>query len=122
MTFVKSVAGKRNHDFKNITCVFRCKSIFYSTIDKFLLFCHKNFKFLFSHGTTKHIGSTKGESCNSLSNLHNLFLVNHNSVGFFQYIFKTRVWIVNCFWMPLSFDVLRNVIHWAWTIKSIQGN
>ena len=122
VTFVKSVTCKWNHDIKNIFCVFCVKSVFNSTIYEVYFFCIHNFFFLFSHSTTEHIRTTKRISCNSLSNLHNLFLVNHNSVSFFENIFKTRVWITNCFWMPLSFDVLRNIIHRSWTIKCVQSN
>ena len=83
MRFVKTVAGKRNHDFKNIGGVLFGKAVFKRAFDKFFLFSHKDFRLFLSHCTAKHIRAAKRKSCDFLGNLHNLFLIDHNAVSFF---------------------------------------
>ena len=98
-----------------------CVSIFYGTGNKLFLLFHKNVELFLTHGTAKHIGSTKRESRNNLGYLHNLFLVNHNTVGFFQEVFKRRIRIFNFFRMPFSFNIFWNICQWTRTEKRVQG-
>ena len=98
------------------------ESFLEGTFYEFLFLAHKNFRLLFTHGTTEHVGTAKGESCNFLGNLHDLFLVNHDAVGFLKDSFKTRVRIVDFCRILLSFNEVRNVGHRTRTIKGVHGN
>ena len=122
MGFIETVTSKWNHDFKDFTGVFLGMPLFQRTFNKFLLFAHKYVDFLFTHGTAKHICTTQRESGNFLGYLHNLFLINHNAVSFLQKRFKARIRIMNCFRLPFSFNVLRNIGKRTRAVKGVQGN
>ena len=98
------------------------KALLDGTFDKFLLFAHQNFRLFLSHSTAEHVGRTKRESRDFLRNLHDLFLIDHNAVGFFENRLKTWVRIMNRFWLPFSVDVVRNTVHWTRTVKCVQSN
>ena len=122
MRFIKTVTCKRNHYFKNIVGMFFCEPLLYGAFFKFLFLSHKDFKFFLSHGTAEHIGTTKRKAGNLLGNLHNLFLINHDSVSFLKDTFKARIWIFNFSRVFFTFNKVWNICHWTRTVKCVHGN
>ncbi len=51
--------------------------------------------FLLAHRTTQEIGAAEGITREHLRDLHNLFLVQNNAVGFFEYRLEIRVQVVD---------------------------
>ncbi len=85
MGFVKTVTGKFLYQVKdfNRQLTFntpRLGAIFKATA----LFGHFD-RVLFTHRTTQHIRATQAVTCQHLSNLHDLFLVQDDAVGWLQY-------------------------------------
>ena len=122
MRFVKTVACKRHHYIEDIFCVLFGKIVFKCAVNKFFLFIHKDFFFLFSHRTPEHIRAAERKACNPLRNLHNLLLIDHNAVGFFKNVLEAVVGIADFFWIEFAFDKIWNIVHRPRTEQRIQGD
>ena len=81
-----------------------------------------NFLLLFSHCFTYNIGTTHWETGQFLHYQHYLFLVNDNTICRSKYWFKFRGYIFNIIRIMFVLDIIRDIIHWAWTIQCNTGN
>ena len=84
MTFVKTILCKFFNKRKYLFCFIFLDALFFCACDKLNgQFSHERFN-LFSHGSPHNIRFSQGKSCNFMGDLHYLFLVDNNSVCFFQ--------------------------------------
>ena len=95
MALVKPVTGKGNQNFKNTVGVFFLKIVLYRAFDKPRFLLLHNLFFLLSHCAPQQVRLTEAVAADTLRNLHNLFLIDDNAVGFRQYIFEAGVGILN---------------------------
>ncbi len=84
MGFVKAIPGKFGHQVKNILCFIFGMIVPESAGHKLgLLVFHHLWNF-FTHSPAEYVCITKGVTCKDIGDLHHLFLVDNNTVGFFQ--------------------------------------
>ena len=85
MRLVKSITSKRlNNLIKDIYSKIFFMSLGMSRRDEFVSLFHEEIVFLLTDSTTEYICFTKRKTCKCLYELHNLFLVYCNSIGWFQ--------------------------------------
>ena len=90
---------------------------FLGTLNKLGLHLVHEVDLLFTHRLTKRIRLTTGKATPFLGDLHELLLINQNTVGRLQGILETRVKIGNRFLPMLTTDKGINKLHRARTIK-----
>ena len=82
----------------------------------------ENLLLFFTHGLSQNIGFAFRKISQFLRQQHHLFLINSNSIGFFQKRRHFGQIVFNFFFAVFSFDKLRNVLNWPRTVKGIHGN
>ena len=127
MGFVKCVFRKICHIIEDFVCnllrntsgnTARNAFRFISINEVFTLLLHDR-RFFLTHGTANKVRSSKCIACKLLYNLHYLFLVHNTTISWFQNASQFFTIIGNGFRMIFSLNILRNKVHWTWTI---QGN
>ena len=91
---------------------------FLSTFNKLWLHLIHQVDLLFTHRLTKRICLTTSKATPFLGDLHELLLINQNTVSRFQSILETRVKISNRFFPVLTTNKRIDKLHRARTIKS----
>ena len=118
--FVKTVAGEGHHDFEYAVGLLFGKSVFDGACDEFFFLRHKDVFFLFAHSAAQHIRLSERKARDPLRHLHNLFLIHHDAVGFFEDVFQTIVGIRDRFRMKAALDKLRNKLHGTRPVERVQ--
>ena len=77
---------------------------------------------LFTHRLTQVVTLSSREVCNFTREKHHLLLVDCNAVRILEVFLHTRQVIRNRFYPVFALDKLRDVFHWARTIKRIHRN
>ncbi len=95
---------------------------FHGTVNELLLHFGQNIALFLTDGFAQRVGLTAGETAHILSNLHNLFLVNHNAVGWFQGRPHNFVQVFNFTLTMFAGDKIFNPLHWPRTVQGIHGN
>ena len=76
----------------------------------------------FTHGLAQHVGFALGESGQFLRELHNLLLIDRDSVGFLEKLLHSRNVVGDGFGTVLSANEAWDVLHWARTVERVHGN
>src|SRR3989344_5607264 len=90
--------AERQNPFPQLIRDLLLNAVFEHALDEFLLLLHKQTLDLFSHGFSQHICFSQSESREFLRYLHELFLVNANALGIFEYGFEL--------WMNVGYSFL----------------
>ena len=89
--FVKPVPGEFLHQVEDFHRQFAVNTVFLRAVFKDgALFGHL-FRLFLTHRTTQHIRTAKSIARKHLGNLHDLFLIQDDAVGWFQYWFQAFV-------------------------------
>jgi len=120
MRFVESVSGKWLDNIgKNIDCKRFWMSLKFCGFDEFCFLFHEEIDLFLTDCTTKNIGFTERESGKCLNELHDLFLIDSDTLSWLQNGFKRRMGIFYFFTTVLSGNVGWDIGEWS---GSIQGN
>ena len=114
MAFVEAVLGKQHHLLKQCFGNPGINAPLGCTINKLtLVLLHLTF-LLLTHGPAEQVRFTQGITSQVLGDLHDLLLVNHDSVGFLQNWLQFDVGEINRFAPMLAVNKL-------WNQAGIQG-
>ncbi len=72
---------------------------------------------LFTHRTTQKVCTAKRIARHRLGKLHDLFLIDHDAIGFFEDRLQHRVHVIRLFQTMLTCDVMRDIVHRPRTIQ-----
>ena len=134
MRLIKSVLGKSNHLIEDFVCHFcRDSSSHASFNSNAAIRCHFAMHKIFSillhdrhfflrHRTAQIIRTAQRIACQLLHNLHDLFLVNNDTIGFFQYRSKRRIEIAHQRRIMPCLNIRRNLFHRTGSKQRIRGN
>ncbi len=104
MSLVETVTGELLHQVENKSG----RRFFYSTrgsaVHEHLALLGHLLGFLLSHGASKNIGTAQRVSRQRLSDLHDLLLVENDSVGGLEYLRQIRVQVFHCCASLLAVD------------------
>ena len=118
MRLVESISSKRlDNLIEDIYREFFTMSLSDSRIDKFATLFHEEFVFLFSYRTTEYICLTERKPRKSLYELHNLLLIDRDSVCRLQDGLERWMRILDHFASELSVDEFWDILEWTWTIE-----
>ncbi len=81
MGFVETVSAKRPNHLEYVLSNLFIDTIFHRTINEVLSRFLKNFRFLLPHGFSHIICFSHAKTADNLSDFHNLFLIDNNTVG-----------------------------------------
>ena len=119
MRFVKAIIGKLFQQVKNSTGGFFINAVLGGPLFKlWTLSIHRLFDLL-THRTAQQIRPAQRVASHHLGDLHHLFLIDDNTLGFFQNMVNQRVYR-NAF-LEAVFDLAigGDILHWA---RPIQGH
>ncbi len=108
--FVETVAREIFHQVENFVGFGVGNVVFARSFQKTRPLLRHLFDLLFAHRPTEQIGLAERESGEQVRNLHDLFLINDDAVGFLQNAFQLRQSVLNRFAPVLAFD---EIIHHA---------
>ena len=116
MRFVKAVGCEFSDLIKDVGCLSAINTVLFRSFDKQrpLLF-HFLGDFL-THRTAQQICTAKRIARHDLGQLHDLFLIDHDAIGFLQDRLQHRVHVVRFFLTMLTCDVMGDVVHRTGTI------
>ena len=121
MGLVESISCKRLQHVEDLFCVLLCISLLYSSsLELHQLLC-QGVNLLLTHDTSQDICFSKSVSCNDLGCLHDLLLIDDDSVGGLQDRLQGRVWICDWSASPLGVDVFGDELHRTGPVEGIQG-
>ncbi len=83
MTLIKPVLSKFFQKIKDFNRQLLINSIFHSPIHKVHFKSSHDISFFLTHCTAEHITLGQGKTADDLTDLHHLFLINNNTIGFF---------------------------------------
>ena len=89
MRFVKAITGEFLHQVKDLHRQLAVNAIFLRAFFEDRTLLGHLFRFFLTHRTTQHIRAAEGIAGKLLGDLHDLFLVQDNAIGWLQYRFQT---------------------------------
>jgi len=119
MAFVKTVTGKGNQQFENFVGFLFAVPLFLGSLDELHLFLDHLFKDFFPHGPTQLVRMTKGKAGEDTGHLHNLFLINNDTVSFLKDILQTGIRIRDGPPSVFRIDELGNVVHGTGPVQGV---
>ncbi len=124
MRLIETVFRKLCHQIKDCFSFVGINIIFTSPVEKTLTLGGHDISFLLTHSLTQNISLSQGVTRQLLRNLHNLFLIDDNAVGFFENRFKFRQQIFNLLPTVLTGDEIvdHSALNGAGTIESHESN
>ena len=120
--FVEPVIRKLLKKIENFAGFFLVYPVFRSAFFKLWTFRIHCLFDLFTHGPAQQISTTKAIARHNLRDLHHLFLINDDALGFFQYVVDQRVNGFAFFDAILDLTIGRNVLHWPRSIQRHKGD
>ena len=122
MGLIESISCKRlQHVEYFFSVLFSISFLDSSGLELYKLLCQCLY-LLLTHDSSQDICFTESISCDDLSCLHYLFLIDDDSISGLQYRFQGRVRVCNRCPSPLGVDVLWNKLHRTWSIESVESN
>ena len=86
--FIEAVACKVDHEVKDIVGRLLIHPVLQGPFEEGIPVLLQDFRLLVAHGAAQHIGLAQAESTHDRGNLHDLFLVEDDAVGFLQNRFQ----------------------------------
>ena len=86
--FIEAVACKVDHEVKDIVGRLLIHPVLQGPFEEGIPVLLQDFRLLVAHGAAQHIGLAQAESPHDRGNLHDLFLVENDAVGFLQNRFQ----------------------------------
>ena len=99
-----------------------CIRMFNSPLNKFTLHFLHQVDFFLTYSLSKRIRLTSGKSANLFRNLHELLLINQNSICVFECILHMIFVISHRSFAMFSSDKFWNFTHWPRSIKCHHSN
>ena len=122
MRFVEAIAGELGHLIEDLLGLARCDAARHRAFDEgFALGVHFRLD-LFAHCAAEQIGAAQRVARQHLGDLHDLFLVDHDAVGFLQDLLKRWVQVVGLLLAVLYRNVARDVLHRPGTVQRDDGD
>ena len=117
MGLVKAIGCEFGDLIKDVRRLPAINAVLFRAIDKqaTLLF-HFLGDFL-THCTSQQVSAAKRVASHDLGKFHDLLLIDHDAIGFFEDRLQHRVHVIRFFLTVLTRDVMRNVIHRTRTIQ-----
>ena len=84
MRFIEAVAGKVNHEVEDVIRRLFIDAILHGACDKGIAVLLQDLRLLVSHGAAEHVGLAEGKTAHDRGDLHDLFLIEDDAVGFLQ--------------------------------------
>ena len=122
MRFVETIPGKLGYLVKYTASHTFFDIIGYGPSNKIVPLCIHLRLYFFTHSATKQVSATETETRQCLRNLHDLFLVYHNTVGLLKDPLQRRVQIIRPLLAMLALNETWDVIHRARPIKRHNSN
>ena len=120
--FVKAVVGKLLQKVKNLGRFLLVDPVFLGTFLEFGALLGHFLGNLFTHRTAQQISATKRITRHDLRNLHHLFLIHDNALGFFKNMVDQRMNRFKVFQPVLHLTIGRNVLHRTRAVKRHKGH
>ena len=117
--FIETVSCEMNHQVKYIVGGFFFDAIFHSSFHEGIPVLLQDFRLFMAHGAAKHIGLAQAESPHGRGDLHDLFLIENNPIGFFQNRFQGRMGVFDRNLSVFSFDEIFRHAASQWS-RSVQ--
>ena len=117
MRFVKAVGCELGNLIKDVRCMFTTNTILFRAIDKQRALLFHFLGDFFTHRTAQQICAAERVTRHDLGQLHDLFLIDHDAVGFFEDRLQHRVHVIWFFQTVLTRDVIWDIIHRPRTIQ-----
>ncbi len=115
MRFVETVFSKLVHQVKDRLGFFGIQIVGFGTFQKKPLLAAHLLVILLTHGTTQQVGLPQRITGQGAGNLHNLLLIDYNTIGILQDRLQLRQVVNNLFAAMLAVD---EVIHHAGTERT----
>ena len=119
---VETVTRKLGHNFKYLICLDRWHSFLRSPFHKNLAVLLHFICLLLTHCPAKHICSTETIACHDLGTLHDLLLVDHDTIRWLEKVCKPFMRIIHRFSSVLSIDEHRYITHRSRAIERVHGD
>ncbi len=111
MRLVEAVAGELLHQIEQLIRLRAGHAVLLCAgLEDIALACHL-FRLLLSHRAPQQVCGTETVTADDLSDLHDLLLVHHDSVGRRQNRFHARIRILEALLPVLALDEIRNEFH-----------
>ena len=121
MRFVETVVGELLQQVKDLARFFLGDVMGgQSAFDELGAFLGHFFGDLLTHGTSQQVGPAQRIACHNLGNLHHLFLVDDDALGFFQDMVDRRMDRFQIAQPVLDLAIGRDVFHRAGAIQGHQ--
>ncbi len=120
MALVESVPGKGNEDFEDAVGVRGGEPLFNRAVAEVHLLLFHDFLFFLSHGSAQEVRLSETVPRDTLGNLHNLFLVDDNPVGFFKNVFEAGIGVLYLGRIEFRFDEIVDIGHGSGTVQRVQ--
>src|SRR5437667_9811761 len=108
MRFVKSVPCKLRHEIENLLDLLWGVAILHGAGHKALPLCGHLFGDLLAHRAAKQVGLTQGISSQTISDLHDLFLIDDYAQSLLQDLLQCRKLIFDSLTTVLAIDEVIN--------------
>ena len=122
MRFVKAIVCEFFEKIENLTRLFGLYPVFGGTFFKFWTFgVHRLFDF-FTHRATQQVRTTQRIPRHDLRDLHHLFLINDDPLGFFQNVINQGMNGFTLFLAVLYVAIGWNIFHRTRSVQRHQRN
>ena len=82
--FIEAVTGKVDHEVEDVIRRLFIDAILHGACDKGIPVLLQDLRLLVSHGAAEHVGLAEGKTAHDRGDLHDLFLIEDDAVGFLQ--------------------------------------
>ena len=104
MRLVESVAREFLHEIENVFGFFIGNFVRLAACEKFLPLCRHFLGLLLAHGPAENVRLPEREAGQPAGDLHDLFLIQDDAVGFFENVFELREFVADARLALLAVD------------------
>ena len=122
MRLVETIARELGHQFEDVIGARRVNALVIGAADEALLLGVHLGLDLLAHGAAQEIGFAQRITRQHLGDLHHLFLIDDDAVGFLEQRLKQRMKIIRLLIAFLAGDEARDIVHRAGTIECVDGD
>ena len=121
MALIKPIAGKLSDLFEYAVGLRFIDAALNGTRDKPRLLLVHLLLLLLAHGPAQEVGLAQRIACQDLGDLHDLFLIDYDAVGFFQHRLEAGMQHVGSLAAKFAVDIGVDIVHRARPIERDQG-